>query len=110
MKDTANAMHAADFFWLGLAPEGTRRRIAGWRSGFYRLACEAKVPICVTYIDYPSKTIDLTHFFMPTGDEKVDFDFIASVLKGKLGLNPEKMSPITLLDDTVTRDKSLTNS
>jgi 1-acyl-sn-glycerol-3-phosphate acyltransferase len=110
VTDTARAMLAADFFWLGLAPEGTRRRIAGWRSGFYRLACEAGVPICVTYFDYPSKTIDLTHFLMPTGNEAADFAFMSSVLQGKLGLKPENMSPIILLDDKVARDKSLTNS
>ncbi len=110
VTDTVKAMQAADFFWFGVAPEGTRKKIAGWRSGFYRVACEAGVPICVTYFDYPSKTIDLTHFFTPTGNEVADFAFMTSVLHGKLGLKPENMSPIVLLDDKVARDKSLTNS
>jgi 1-acyl-sn-glycerol-3-phosphate acyltransferase len=110
VTDTVRAMQAADFFWFGVAPEGTRKRIAGWRSGFYRVACGAVVPICVTYFDYPTKTIDLTHFFTPTGDEAVDFAFMAKVLEGKLGLKPQNMSPIVLLDDKVARDKSLTNS
>jgi 1-acyl-sn-glycerol-3-phosphate acyltransferase len=110
VTDTVKAMQAADFFWLGLAPEGTRRRIAGWRSGFYRVACAASVPICVTYFDYPSKTIDVTHFFIPTGDEAADFAFMANVLQGKLGLKPHNMSPIVLLDDKVVRDKNLTST
>jgi 1-acyl-sn-glycerol-3-phosphate acyltransferase len=29
---------------LVLAPEGTRRRTPGWRSGFYRIGLEAGVP------------------------------------------------------------------
>ncbi|MEY4295860.1 MAG: hypothetical protein RLY82_1548 [Pseudomonadota bacterium] len=110
VTDTVNAMREASFFWFGVAPEGTRKRIAGWRSGFYRVACGAGVPICMTYFDYPSKTINLTHFFTPTGDEEADFAFMASVLKGKLGLKPGNMSPIVLLDDKVARDKFLTNS
>jgi 1-acyl-sn-glycerol-3-phosphate acyltransferase len=110
VTDTVKAMHAADFFWLGLAPEGTRRRIAGWRSGFYRVACGAGVPICVAYFDYRSKTIDLTHFFVPTGDESADFAVMAGVLQGKLGLKPQNMSPILLLDDKTARDKRLTNA
>ncbi|MEN9587281.1 MAG: hypothetical protein RIT15_856 [Pseudomonadota bacterium] len=107
VTDTVKAMQAADFFWFGVAPEGTRKRISGWRSGFYRVACEAGVPICVAYFDYPSKTVDLRHFFTPTGDESVDFSWMASVLQGKLGLKPENMSPIVLLSDKVARDKSL---
>jgi 1-acyl-sn-glycerol-3-phosphate acyltransferase len=110
VTDTVKAMNAADFFWFGVAPEGTRKRIAGWRSGFYRVACEAGVPICVTYFDYPTKTIDLTHFFTPTANETADFALMAGVLNGKLGLKPENMSPIVLLDDKVARDKSLTNA
>jgi 1-acyl-sn-glycerol-3-phosphate acyltransferase len=110
VTDTVRAMLAADFFWFGVAPEGTRKRIAGWRSGFYRVACEAGVPICVTYFDYPSKTINVMNFFMPTGDEAADFAFMSNVLQGKQGFKPENMSPIVLLDDKVARDKSLTNS
>ncbi len=110
VTDTVRAMQQADFFWLGLAPEGTRKRIAGWRSGFYRVACEAHVPICVAYFDYPTKTVDLTHFFVPTGDEATDFSHMAKVLAGKQGLIPDNMSPIQLLDQSVARDASLVNS
>jgi len=107
VTDTVKAMQVANVFWLCVAPEGTRKRIAGWRSGFYRVACAAGVPVCVAYFDYPTKIIDLRHFFVPTGDETVDFAWMSRVLQGKLGLKPENMSPIVLLSQTVARDQRL---
>lgn len=97
---TVRAMMASDFFWFGVAPEGTRKRAAGWRSGFYRVACEAGVPIGIAYFDYPNKTVSLVDFLMPTGDEEQDMAHMASVLKGKQGLKPGNMSPIQLLSHT----------
>jgi 1-acyl-sn-glycerol-3-phosphate acyltransferase len=45
--------------WLGIAPEGTRKPVARWKSGFLRIAREAGVPIVPVFIDYPSKTFTL---------------------------------------------------
>jgi 1-acyl-sn-glycerol-3-phosphate acyltransferase len=47
----AERMQDADWFWLALAPEGTRSYQAHWRSGFYHLAVAAKVPLLMVYID-----------------------------------------------------------
>ena len=94
-------------FWLALAPEGTRKKIPGWRSGFYRVAVEAGVPLCIAYFDYPRRVVGVDYFFMPTGDEALDMAHIAKVLEGHIGRKPENMSPIRLLDAAVVRDKSL---
>jgi 1-acyl-sn-glycerol-3-phosphate acyltransferase len=94
-------------FWLALAPEGTRKKIPGWRSGFYRVACEAGVPLCIAYFDYPQKIVGVDYFFMPTGDEAQDMARIAHALQGRIGCKPENMSPILLLDASVVRDESL---
>ena len=37
---------------LGLSPEGTRRRVDQWKSGFHRIAVGAGVPIVPVWIDY----------------------------------------------------------
>ncbi len=98
VSDTVQHMLASDFFWFGLAPEGTRKRVAGWRSGFYRVALEAKVPLGIVYFDYPTKTVSVMDFLMPTGDIQADMTAIAIILKGKLGLRPSGMSPIELMN------------
>ena len=81
-------------FWLAVAPEGTRSKTPGWRTGFYQVALGAGVPIGVARFDWKSKVLDLTHFFQPTGDMDADFEQMASVLKGAVGARPELAGPI----------------
>ncbi|MEW5833670.1 MAG: 1-acyl-sn-glycerol-3-phosphate acyltransferase [Pseudomonadota bacterium] len=45
--------------WLGITPEGTRRKVTQWKSGFLRIARAADVPILPVFIDYPSRTFTL---------------------------------------------------
>lgn len=67
--------HTVPRLWLGLAPEGTRRTVTKWRSGFWHIAHEARVPILPLYFDYPSKRIGFGPLFHTTGD--VDADLAA---------------------------------
>jgi 1-acyl-sn-glycerol-3-phosphate acyltransferase len=45
--------------WLGITPEGTRKLVTHWKSGFLRIARAADVPILPVFIDYPSKGFTL---------------------------------------------------
>lgn len=58
--------------WLGIAPEGTRKQVARWRSGFWHIARAAGVPILPLYFDYPSKTIGFGPLFEPGADLQAD--------------------------------------
>lgn len=44
-------------FWLAIAPEGTRKKVRKWKSGFWHIARAANVPILPIYFHYPEKTI-----------------------------------------------------
>lgn len=46
-----------DALWLGVAPEGTRKPVARWKSGFWHIAHGAGVPILPVAFHYPTKTI-----------------------------------------------------
>ena len=59
---------AADRLWLGIAPEGTRKRVDKWKNGFWHIARAAGVGILPVYFDYPSRTIGLGPVFEPSGD------------------------------------------
>lgn len=107
VTDTVKAMRTADFFWFAVAPEGTRKRIAGLRSGFYRVACEAGVPLGVTCFDYATKTVDLRCFFMPTGNEHADLTQMQAVWGKAEGRIPANASAIQFLDKDVARDQTL---
>ena len=77
-----------EYFWLALAPEGTRRRTDGWRSGFYRLALEADVPVGLAGLDYSRKRLVFRDFVRLTGDEDGDLARMADALKDVRGLRP----------------------
>lgn len=63
---------ASPQLWLGLAPEGTRKPVHGWRSGFWHIARAAGVPILPIAFDYPSRTITIGALFPPTADLAAD--------------------------------------
>ncbi|MBO9661582.1 lysophospholipid acyltransferase family protein [Dokdonella sp.] len=64
--------HANPRLWLGIAPEGTRKRVEKWKTGFWHIAHAAKVPILPVYFDYPSRTIGIGPLFQPGEDLDAD--------------------------------------
>ncbi len=58
--------------WLGLAPEGTRKRVTQWRSGFWHIARAVDVPIFPIAFDYASRSIVLGPLFNPGSDFEAD--------------------------------------
>lgn len=66
---------------LGLAPEGTRRRVARWKTGFYHIAVGAGVPIVPATFDYPRRLIRLGAPLVPTGDLASDMDHLQAFFR-----------------------------
>ena len=60
---------------LVVPPEGTRGKTRQWKTGFYFIALQARVPIVLAYMDYGRKRSGLGPIFKPTGD--VDADMAA---------------------------------
>lgn len=52
---------------LAIAPEGTRKPVARWRSGFYHIATGAGVPILPVALDWATRTVVIGALFSPTG-------------------------------------------
>ena len=81
---------------LAIAPEGTRSKTKYWKTGFYTIAQRAEVPICLGYIDYPSKTIGIDQLITPSGDIDRDFEIIANYYLGKKGKFPDKQGEVRI--------------
>lgn len=77
-------------FRLALAPEGTRKKVEKWRSGFYYIALEAKVPIITVAFDYGTKTVKIGAPMYPTGDIETDLKKLRTFFDGVVGKIPEK--------------------
>ena len=58
--------------WFALAPEGTRKPVKEWKTGFIRIARMAQVPIVPAYFHYPDKVIGFGEPFHTTGDDAAD--------------------------------------
>ena len=69
--------------WVGMAPEGTRKRAETIKSGFYRIAVGAHIPIVMFSFDYAHKTIHCLGVFQPTGDYEPDLEQILNLYIGK---------------------------
>ena len=76
-----------DNFVVLVPPEGTRHKVSEWKTGFYHIANNAKVPILMGYVDAENKEAGFADFFYPTGDLENDMKEIRGFYAGKKGLN-----------------------
>jgi 1-acyl-sn-glycerol-3-phosphate acyltransferase len=72
--------------------EGTRKRTTKWKSGFYYTALEAKVPICLSYMDYQTRLTGVGMCFMPSGDIDKDMRIIMDFYREKHAKFPDKFA------------------
>jgi 1-acyl-sn-glycerol-3-phosphate acyltransferase len=69
-------------------PEGTRKRVKEWKTGFYHIANNAGVPVLMGYLDVSKKEAGLADFFFPTGDVEADIRNIRAFYADKRGIRP----------------------
>ena len=81
-------------FCICIAPEGTRAKSDHWKTGFYRLALAANVPVGLGFIDYRTKTAGIAQWVTLSGDEKTDLAMLRDFYADKIGLYPENAGDI----------------
>jgi len=87
-------MRLAPSFVLALAPEGTRRRTEGWKTGFYRIARAADVPILPVAFDWSTRSILLRTPYQPVGDAGVDIPRLRAMYEKRMARHPELFDDI----------------
>lgn len=85
---------------LAVAPEGTRGRVAFWKSGFYRIAVESGVPLGLCFLDYERKLCGLGPFLTPTGNVREDMDKVRDFYRRIRGKRPELQSEPRLREES----------
>ena len=88
-EDSARAFRELESLILVIAPEGTRSKSARWKSGFYRIAMAAGVPILPVVFDYRRKVIRFAPLFHPTGDYERDLPRVQAHYGAHMALRPE---------------------
>lgn len=75
-----------------VTPEGTRSRRTEWKTGFYYVALNAKVPIALGYLDYKRKRAGVGKMVFPSGDIDKDMREIVAFYKYIPPKHPERFA------------------
>jgi len=90
LEQTADWLMGEDNVWLGLSPEGTRRKIEKWKTGFLRIAEQANVPIFVVGLDGANKQIVLDKLVSQNGPYEIQAKWLQDYTNEKFtGIKPQ---------------------
>lgn len=85
----AEIFNKKEVFRLAIAPEGTRKKVTEWKTGFYYIALKAGIPIFPVAFDFEKKEVKLFESFYPTGNIESDFKILEQNYIGVVGKIPE---------------------
>ena len=94
VENLAKTIHQSEYMVLSITPEGTRSYRDHWKSGFYRIAMAADIPVGIGYVDYATRTVGVSEYFRLSGDEAADMRRIAEAYANRGARNPANAAPI----------------
>lgn len=100
VADVLAQISRGEVFGLVITPEGTRGSGENWKSGFYRIARAAGLPVTLGYVDRTTMTTGLGPTIDLTGDVAADMDRIREFYSDKAGMKPELRTEPRLRDET----------
>jgi 1-acyl-sn-glycerol-3-phosphate acyltransferase len=83
-----------------VTPEGTRKFVPKWKTGFYFTAMRAGVPIILGYLDYKKKHAGIGPTIYPSGNVQEDMLKILTFYDGITGKYPEQGTIISKMNMT----------
>ena len=96
VQQTARMIQAHEQIIVGITPEGTRSKTRYWKTGFYYIAHEAKVPIVLAYLDYARKVGGFGPVIETTGDIEADMKVIHEFYSGITAKYPQKVGEVAI--------------
>ena len=83
--ECVHAFRTSPALMLALSPEGTRKGVSQWKTGFYRIATQAGVPILPAGLDYREHVVRLMPLFQPSGNLEQDLPIIQALFSNVHG-------------------------
>lgn len=96
----ADALKQHPGTFVAITPEGTRSGPEYWKSGFYRIARKADVPLVLCFVDSKTRTTGIGEVIYPTGNVAADMDKIRAFFRGKEGIRPGNTKEPRLRDES----------
>ena len=99
MPQLVRAFEQSEHLFLALAPEGTRRRVPYWKTGFYRIAKAADVPIVLAFIDYRLRQLGIGPTLPDDSTMQEDLGTIRDFYAQFTGRRPDQQGPVAFPPD-----------
>jgi 1-acyl-sn-glycerol-3-phosphate acyltransferase len=90
VEDAVRKLRSADRLFLTLSPEGTRRRVERWKTGFHRMARQADVPVWPVALDYSHKAVVLLPLVTLSDDLESDVRRLRSLYAPAMARHPDQ--------------------
>ena len=78
-----------EIFRIAIAPEGTRKLVDNWKTGFYHIALKANCKILPVAFDWKKREVKIFEVFTLTNNFANDLKYLKSLFKGVKGKIPE---------------------
>jgi 1-acyl-sn-glycerol-3-phosphate acyltransferase len=90
VSQTAALIANSEKILIALAPEGTRKAMPRWRSGFWWIAQRSQLPILPVVFDFSTKCVHIYPLYTLTGDQAKDVATLRSLYRSTMAYNPKK--------------------
>ncbi|HRH63003.1 MAG TPA: 1-acyl-sn-glycerol-3-phosphate acyltransferase [Bacteroidia bacterium] len=92
VENMIELIKSRDSIILAIPPEGTRKAVKKWKTGFYHMAIGANVPVVLGYIDYKTRTAGFGPALFMSGDKEKDAKLIRSFYEKIQAKYPENFN------------------
>ena len=92
VEQSIQAFHKLEKLIMVVPPEGTRKKVSYWKTGFYHIAQGANVPIVLGFLDYRRKVGGIGPTFHPTGHIEKDLQMIQAFYAAVTGKRQSQFS------------------
>jgi 1-acyl-sn-glycerol-3-phosphate acyltransferase len=99
VEDLTELFNPGERITITVPVSGTRGHTPHWKSGFYRIARAANVPVVPAFVDYTAKTCGAGEPIELTGDVSADMDLFREFYAGIEGKHPENDGPIVMREE-----------
>ena len=89
VASTVEIFEKKEVFRLALSPEGTRKKVETWKTGFYYIAKQAGVPVVMVALDFGQKRVLISDPVFTTDDKESDMKKFRDFYRGVVGKIPE---------------------
>ena len=82
---------------IAIAPEGTRKYVDHWKTGFYHIAKAAQISVAMGFLDYQKKICGVGGYLLPSGDINADMEILREFYAGVVAKFPENQGIVRVV-------------